>query len=280
LSARATLVRGAAVVEAALASAANRGFSTRLFADPAGPVVVLSPHFDDAVLSCWSVVTGSGPVQPVNVFAKAPPAGRVTPYDRVCGALDSAAHVRERIAEDKAALAAAGRTPVNLPFLDRQYRPPWNTPSLKAVDSALAQAVPRVARLYAPAGLGFAPHPDHGVARALALAAARSGLPVSLYADLPYAAAFGWPHWVTETAPEPPLDVNAYWQRFERDVPAIGSLRSARVVRLAQDEAERKLAAMRMYRTQFGALDGGPIGVLRNPLIHSFEVFWEVGSAA
>jgi hypothetical protein len=48
------------------------------------------------------------------------------------------------------------------------------------------------------------------------------------------------------------------------------------VVRLAPEAAERKLEAMRAYRTQFAALDGGSIGLLRNPLIHGFEVFWEV----
>lgn len=241
---------------------------------------MLSPHLDDAVVSCWSVLTSPDPVQTVNVFAKPPRPGFVTTYDRVCGAHDSASHVHERVAEDEAALATTGRTAVNLPFLDRQYRRPWNAPSLEALDAQLAQAVPRVRELYAPAGLGFAPHPDHALARGLALVAARSQIPVWLYADLPYAAVLGWPHWVSQAAAEPRLDVDAYWDPLVRDVPAVGSIRSGRVVRLTQGQAERKLAAMRAYRTQFAALDGGPIGVLRNPLIHGFEVFWEVGSAA
>ena len=48
------------------------------------------------------------------------------------------------------------------------------------------------------------------------------------------------------------------------------------MVRLTDEQAERKLAAMRAYRTQFRALDAGAIGVLSNPLIHRFEVFWKV----
>jgi LmbE family N-acetylglucosaminyl deacetylase len=254
----------------------NRGFSSRLVGDPSGAVVVLSPHLDDAVLSCWSVLTSDDHVQPVNVFGKPPPPGTLTRYDRICGARDSSEHVRERVAEDARALESAGRAPVNMPFLDRQYRRPWQTPSLADLDRRLADAVPRVRELYAPAGLGFAPQPDHELVRRLAVASARAGIRLWLYADLPYAVTFGWPQWVTRAEEYEHLDVDALWEQLEQDVPGIGGIRSARVVRLPPDEAERKLAAMQEYRTQFAALDGGVTGLLRNPAIHGFEVFWEV----
>jgi LmbE family N-acetylglucosaminyl deacetylase len=261
-----------------LASVANRGFSSRLLPDPAGPVVVLSPHLDDAVLSCWSVLAAAEPVQAVNVFAALPRAGFVTRYDRICGARDSAVHIRVRIEEDRDALGALGRSPLNLPFLDRQYRRPWQTPSLKQLDDEIVQVVPRVRAVYAPAALGFAPQPDHALVRALALNMAAKGVAVWLYADVPYATTFGWPHWVSETPENPFLDVDAYWQPLVAAVPAVGSIRAARVVRLQAPEASRKLAAMEAYRTQFPALDGGPIGALRNPLVHGFEVFWRIGA--
>jgi hypothetical protein len=281
-SARATLARSPllasapALVETALISTGNRVFSSRLAYDPAGPVVVLSPHFDDAVLSCWSVLTGAGPVRAVNVFAAVPRSGFVTQYDRVCGARDSADHVRRRAAEDVEALELAGRAPVNLPFLDRQYRRPWQSPRLKDLDARLAAAVAGVSALYAPAAIGYAAHVDHRLARQLGLALARHGIPVNLYADLPYAASYGWPAWVTGSPDDHGLDVDAYWQQVAAAVPQIGDMREARVVRLTPEEAARKLTAMEVYRTQFAALDGGPIGMLRNPVIHGFEVFWEV----
>jgi LmbE family N-acetylglucosaminyl deacetylase len=222
------------------------------------------------------VLTGAGTVQAVNLFAAPPTPGYVTPYDRVCGARDSSDHVRRRAAEDVEALEIAGRAPVNLQFLDRQYRRPWQTPRLKDLDARLAEAVPRPSALYAPAAIGFvAGHVDHRLARSLALAAGRNAIPVHLYADLPYAAMFGWPAWVAGTLADPVLDVDAYWQQLAVDVPQIGGIRAARVVGLAADEASRKLTAMEAYRTQFRALDGGPIGMLRNPAIHGFEVFWE-----
>ena len=84
--------------------------------------VILSPHFDDAVLSCWHVLASAGEVLVVNVFAGEPPAGTLGWWDELAGATDSAAAVRARIDEDRRALALAGRTAVNLPFLDSQYR--------------------------------------------------------------------------------------------------------------------------------------------------------------
>src|SRR4051794_18332994 len=89
--------------------------------DSGGPVLLLSPHLDDAVLNCCSVLMSDADVRVVNVFAGIPPPGFVSDWDRSCGGRDSAEHVRRRIAEDEAVLAALGTRPVNLPFLDIQY---------------------------------------------------------------------------------------------------------------------------------------------------------------
>jgi LmbE family N-acetylglucosaminyl deacetylase len=275
-AARAAARRTVAGAHEAIGSLLNRGFSTALAPDPAGSAMVLSPHLDDAVLNCWSILGGAGPVEVVNVFAQPPRHGFVTQYDRICGARDSAAHMHQRLVEDAEALGLADRTPINLSFLDRQYRRFRRPPSLREMDAALRRAVPRVSALYAPAALGFEPQPDHALVRRLALQAAGQGIPVHLYADVPYACTFGWPNWVSGVPAEPHLDVDAYWQRLVREVPAVGRLRDAVVVRLTDEQAESKLAAMRAYRTQFPALDAGAIGVLSNPEIHRFEVLWGV----
>ena len=54
----------------------NRRFDPRLRHDPGGPYLVLSPHLDDAVIDCWSVLTDSGDVRVVNIFAGVPSPGR------------------------------------------------------------------------------------------------------------------------------------------------------------------------------------------------------------
>lgn len=242
----------------------NRGFRSVLRHDPEAPTLLLSPHADDAVLSCWSVLTAPGAVLVANVFAGVPSAGSVTYFERLAGAGDSASHMRRRLAEDREALAGADRRPVNLPFLARSHRRWRPEPSLGTLDRALAAAGP-VGSVYAPAALGL-PHPDHMLVRTYALALAAQGMPVRLYADVPYSVLYGWPGWVTGEACDPRLDVDAFWGDASRH--------AAEVVRLDAAAATAKLAAMRAYRSEFAVLDRGPLGQLSNPAIHGYEVFW------
>ena len=256
-----------------VANARNRRFETSLRHDPSGPLVVLSPHLDDAVLDCWSVLTGPGEVEVVNVFGLAPPAGTSTDWDRIVGVPDSAALFAARIEEDAEALALAGRTAHNLPFLEIQYRRGKPFPSWAQIDREIARRVPAAARVLAPMTIGTV-HPDHALLRGYAIELARQGHDVSLYADVPYSTVYGWPAWVTGSDPDPHLDVDAYWAPSFAGTPV--APRDARVTRLDDDAAARKLAAMRAYRTQFPSLDRGPIGNVSNPDVHRYETLWEV----
>lgn len=234
---------------------------------PSEPLtVVVSPHLDDAVLSAWSVLSGPGEVRVVNVFTAIPEEGAPPWWDRMVGADDSRALMERRIAEDAEALALAGREPRNLGFPDRQYRDgqPLDT---SAVMAALAPELAGAGTVYAPAGLGL--HSDHVAARE---AVRTLGTRVFLYADLPYATRFGWPHWVTGAEPRADLRPEALWEEHLAGVPC----GEARVAELSRDEAARKLRAMEAYRTQFAALNAGPLEQLRNPDLLPYEVFWEV----
>ena len=97
--------------------------------------------------------------------------------------------MRERVEEDRSALALAGRTAVNLGFLDEQYR--GYEQALAPLTEQIEPLVPAGARLYAPAA--FANHADHALVRAAAVELRDAGFPVSLYADLPQATLHGWP---------------------------------------------------------------------------------------
>ena len=251
----------------------DRRLSSAIAHHESGPVLVLSPHLDDAVLSCWSALTAASSVAVVNVFAGLPRAGFVTVWDRTCGARESRAQALERIVEDRAALELAGRAPVNLRFLEEQYRTWRPPPSFSRLDAAIARAVPAASVVLAPLG---AQHADHRRIRCYGQALCAGGLPVRLYADLPYVAPLGWPHWVTGTPPRDRLDVDAYWEPWLRAVPEIEGPRAAHVRALDADEAAGKLEAMRRYGSQFPALDAGDLAVLSNPLVHPFEVFWDL----
>ncbi len=253
----------------------ERRFSTRLRFDPQAPELLLSPHWDDAVLDCWGLLTSGRQVTVVNLFAGVPPAGRLAPWDAITGATDSATRARERIAEDVRALARAGRTPVNLPLLDVQYRVAVPDPTLEEIDHALCAAVTSASRVHVTAGIGG--HLDHLLARRYGRMLLGAGLPVTLYADLPYCVLHGWPHWVDGTEADPHRNVDAFWLEFLKGVPELPGLRNAHVERLDDGAAAAKLVAMRCYETQFPGLDFGAGRLLSDPEIHRFEVCWELG---
>lgn len=259
-------------LDAAIRRFRDRSFVSPLRFDAGAPALLLSPHLDDAVIDCFSLLASGEPVRVANVFAGVPEDGVVPSWDRICGAEDIAEHVRERIAEDREALATLGIEPVDLPFLGLNYRSGRPRPALSEVASALAGRVPAASRVFAPAMVGD-PIEDHVFVRTLALSLHAQGLPATLYADVPYAVQFGWPHWVTGTARNPRVDVDVFWGRFLSGVPELARA-EARVVTLGPEGAKRKLETMRMYRTQFEGLDAH--GVLSDPAVHAFEVYWDL----
>ena len=239
----------------------------------AGPVVVLSPHLDDALFSLWSVVTGREDVLVVNVCTGIPPPGPVPWWDRVTGATDSAELMRLRLAEDREALALAGREPVGLGLLDAHYG--GSSVTASEVARRTAALVKEASSLYAPAGLGG--HADHRATREAAFRLVEgSGIPVRLYADFPYAVRFGWPHWVSGETRELYRTPDAEWEMWLADVPCGPARLRPRVRRLSDAEVGERLSAMRLYQTQFAATNGGPIGRLESSYVLRFEVIWEV----
>src|SRR3954454_18204266 len=115
-----------------------------LVADPRGPLVVLSPHLDDAVWACFSLL-GDGVVV-ATVFAGIPESGSGW-WDAQCGITDSAAHVRDRRGEDARVLGSVGEGPLPLPLLDGQSRDDGPTPD-QLID-ALSEQVPAASRVVA-----------------------------------------------------------------------------------------------------------------------------------
>jgi LmbE family N-acetylglucosaminyl deacetylase len=259
-------------IRAARRRLSDRRFVSPLRVDPEAPALLLSPHLDDAVLDCFSELAGGEPLVVVTVFAGIPADGVIPGWDRICGATDIKAHLRERMDEDREALATLGREAVALPLLGQNYRGGGPRPALRDLGDLIARHAPAASRVLAPAMVGE-PIPDHLFVRGFALALHRQGMPVTLYADIPYATQFGWPHWVTGTDRNPRIDVDVFWSRFLAQVPGIEGART-RVLALTPDEAARKLETMRMYRTQFEGLDA--VGKLSDPTVHGFEVYWDL----
>jgi LmbE family N-acetylglucosaminyl deacetylase len=213
--------------------------------DPAAPLVILSPHLDDAVWSCFSLLARERDVLVATVFAGIPD-GEPGWWDAQCGITDSAAHVRDRRSEDAAVLQSLGRTAVHLDLLDGQYREEPVPPD--EIVRALAERVPAVRHVYSPGGIG---HPDHALVRDAGALLRDRGVPVAVYTDYCYSTREGWPTFVR---PDGRPEADEQWRG------AIGHLvgdrlSHPRIVRLTDEESGRKLEAMRGYATQFANIE-------------------------
>jgi LmbE family N-acetylglucosaminyl deacetylase len=222
--------------------------------------VVVSPHLDDAVLSCWHVLE-AGDATVVTVFTGVPEAGGSGWWDKLTGSDDSAARIRERLLEDERALSLAGAESVHLNLLDEQYRGNGASPP---VAEALAVQLADDDEVYAPLGLFLSG--DHGLVREAALEL-RADL--RLYADHPHAGVWGLPSWVTGDRTSSELDVDSAWRQRMTEAGLDPSTLTAAVHALDDGAFERKLAAVRAYATQIPALEReAPLAQLR------WEVTW------
>jgi LmbE family N-acetylglucosaminyl deacetylase len=239
--------------------------------------IILSPHFDDAVLSCWHLLASAGEVLVVNVFAGEPPAGTLGWWDELAGATDSAAAVRARIEEDRQALALAGRAAVNLPFLDSQYR--QSDQASGEIVQALRGVLIKDARIYAPASLGDH-HPDHTAVRAAALALHAEGANVTLYADLPHATLFGWPRWVLDGSSSEADPAGEGWETQLQDTGVPAERMVPATHRLSAEQHAGKLEAVLTYASQIATLQEVFGSSLDDPQMLGFEVDWRLALIA
>ncbi|WP_279629467.1 PIG-L deacetylase family protein [Achromobacter spanius] len=110
----------------ALDSASAASFATSCSAScPLGPnlpLIVISPHLDDAVFSCGSLLSRCAGSTVVTVYTGVPDdPDTLTEWDRACGFADAAAALRERTHENRRALAAIGCEGRSLDLVDCQY---------------------------------------------------------------------------------------------------------------------------------------------------------------
>jgi LmbE family N-acetylglucosaminyl deacetylase len=235
-------------------------------------VVVVSAHLDDAVLSCGGLLATT-PGHVVTVFTGLPREGTPAPmWDRLTGAGDPVARMRDRLAEDDAALAVLGATTDRIGLLDEQYR--HGPAEWSSISGALLPLLADAAEVHVPAALGG--HADHLATRDAALAAAGPATTVLLYADLPYALAFGWPSWVDGRERDPLLDPS-HWLTGELADSGLDPALLTPVPRALSDEAvTRKRAAVSAYASQLPALDTLAGGRLTDDHAARFELSWRL----
>jgi LmbE family N-acetylglucosaminyl deacetylase len=201
-------------------------------------VLVVSPHFDDAVLSCAHLLSAADSGCVVTVFGGVPdryPAP-INEWDRRCGFAPGDDIITLRRAEDASALEVLGVTGITLDFVDRPYRydKKYDIEALKrelrcAIDSFGATAV------VAPLAIQ---HPDHkaSLAATLQLRDADDGREWGIYAEFPYV-----------------------WREPDATARRVAEMRRGRYRMTAMLDGVRapdiKAKAMRAYRSQIIGLD-------------------------
>jgi hypothetical protein len=205
-------------------------------------VLVVSPHFDDGVLSCWSLIAGDDDVAVLTVFTQGPEPGLVADWDRDTG-VDSATRMQQRALENHAALSLAGREPVDLGLKEAIY-------GGTGVDLAMLGARLRDADVvYVPAGVGVEHvNREHVLVRDACLAVRDD---CCFYADQPYS------HFRDDT--ELPSDLTA--------------VRSRRLVTLSEDQRLAKARAIACYAGEVAKLERA-FGPITEPPRLSHEVYW------
>jgi LmbE family N-acetylglucosaminyl deacetylase len=170
----------------------------------------VSPHIDDAALSCAALLARPDAVDVLTVFAGEPNPPRQGYWDSICGFASSAESASARRSEDRAAFAGTPHRVRYLRLLEWQYAPdPRPAADADEIERAVAAWVSesRGGSVAVPAGAGWRPrrivarieravgkstalgrHPDHLFARDAALRAVASLPEVTplLYEELPY----------------------------------------------------------------------------------------------
>jgi LmbE family N-acetylglucosaminyl deacetylase len=150
-------------------------------------LVVVSPHFDDAVLSCGHLLDAATDALVITVFGGRPsraPKG-VTPWDRQCGFTADDDVIAARRDENQQAATELGVGARDLDLVDAQYRrrPCRADDVARALAPVVAGWRPTTVAL--PLGIG---HSDHRLAAEGALRLTDgSAIERLLYAELPYA---------------------------------------------------------------------------------------------
>ena len=177
-----------------------------------GAILVVSPHFDDAALSCSVLLDRREPVTLLQVCTAGPVPAVVSDWDRRAGVADSDDAGRARRAEERAAFAGSPHEMREVGLLDAQYGAIFDLDAQTRVREAIlewADATHGPRTVVVPVGAGCAPralvpfararaavsryqvfwmHPDHVAVRDACVEALvdRTDIAVVLYEEFPY----------------------------------------------------------------------------------------------
>jgi LmbE family N-acetylglucosaminyl deacetylase len=232
--------------------------------------VLVSPHLDDLVLSCFGALSDGG--EALTVFAGEPDTdGLLSDWDARCGAVSSRELMARRRDEDLAAMALAGASVRHLPFAEQHHRHAPIDPA--ALADALARSLAGASEVWVPAAVYG--NPDHALVRSATFAVlARVPVPaVWLYAEYPY-------HQYLAPSSGDTAAALADWFRQRVHSGASAGRAAPSVRTLEPVDAARKRAAVECYASQLAPLDRTLDGRLLDADMLREEYAWQVRGAA
>ena len=218
---------------------------------------IISPHFDDAVYSCWHQITAASRI--ITIFAGFPTDEMPSDWDRSTGFNNARVAIESRQAENTDALATTGAAAISMAFKDTVFRQNEQLDA-STVASAIKDTASPGATILAPVGFSFSfHHPDHILSREAAKILLEEGANVLFYADIPYSIEAqrteDWPFRL-------PLDTI---------IGLLGIKVELLPHRMSAAEATLKETAVRKYASQFQRNDELSGSTLQSPLTYQWE---------
>ncbi len=216
-------------------------------------ILVISPHFDDAVLSAGQFMADRPDAEVVTIYGGFPlTASKVsTPYDKKCGFRNAEDAVAQRQRENNEALALLEATAFDLDLPDSQYENGFaNHVTTEQIIDYLQELLDKneYEFIMAPLGLG---HPDH-VKVTSAVLRLKTDLPIYLWEDLPIR--------VVEPELVPPRLAEL----------GLNSLDKLETPATTGDKMAKKIRSMLCYKSQVNT------GILDPYLMYVPERFWKI----
>jgi len=215
-------------------------------------VLLVSPHFDDAILSAGQFMAGRPDCTVLTVFGGAPkdPLLVSTSYDMKCGFDNANDAIVVRRSEDKNATGLLSADSIHLDFTDSQY---GNEYSIEEIAKSILSIVKKddYEMILAPLGIG---HPDHKLVSNAVIEAA-TAIPTYLWEDLPLRVVE--PHLVIER-------INYINASYSVDIDYTNT------ASIGTGPMEDKIRALLCYKSQIGT------GILDPHIIYVPERFYKI----
>ncbi len=199
--------------------------------------VILSPHLDDAIFSCWSIIQNKNTTV-ITIFAGQPTKKTRTIWDAFCGEINSYKMMQKRKIENKTIMDSLYINSIVLNYLDNQYDK--NRPTINQIMNEILSFCSSDCIFYVPLAISLLyRHPDHVITRNVGLALLERNRKVIFYADQPYM-----------LLPTSLLLNNEklLTTKIKKDLKITGNIL---VNKLKTDSQQRKLDCMKKYESQF-----------------------------